>query len=209
MVMKKAQRENNLSSSALEVLQFLSAYTHTQSTFRATANCRRQGNMAQLCDLENKETVLITAGCHPCWVTYWGKAMFSDLLSYLFPFSFGAQFRLLVSFISSPPVFHRKSIICASVIYMFYEWKLYQISLEDIVFLLPMIRKIIILLIYYNIMHNYIIIMIRVWNFFCDIEYIETDFENTAGFCSLPEMRLVSARGWLGNNAWKTTFQTV
>lgn len=65
MVMKKAQREDNLSSSALEVLQFLSAYTHTQNTFRATATCRRQGNMAQLFAVESKETVLVTAGCHP------------------------------------------------------------------------------------------------------------------------------------------------
>lgn len=63
--MKKAQRENNLSESCLEVLQFLSACTHTQSTFRATATCRRQGNMTQLRALENKETALTTAGCHP------------------------------------------------------------------------------------------------------------------------------------------------
>lgn len=65
MVMKKAQRENNLSESCLEVLQFLSTYTHTQSTFRTTATCKRQGNVAQLCALENKETALTTAGCHP------------------------------------------------------------------------------------------------------------------------------------------------
>lgn len=74
----------------------------------------------------------------------------SFVLLDLFPFSFGAQFRLLVSFISSPLVFHRKSILCASVIYMFYERKLYQISLEDIVFLLPIIRRIILLMIYYK-----------------------------------------------------------